>query len=60
MAESAKQKKFNKEANVKHVKTRTVYKPVEQYERKFKRRYGAELGSAVNQYLKTARNQLNV
>ena len=52
--------KFDKKSNDKHVKTRTPYKAVEQYEREFKHKFGKELGLAVHKYMDTVVKQLNL
>ena len=53
-------KKFDKKANHKHVKIRTPYKAVRQYEHEFKQKFGKELGDAVHLYMDTMTKQLNI
>lgn len=44
----------------KHVKTRTPYKAVEQYEKKFKGNFAKELASTMKIYMGTVTKQLKV
>lgn len=51
---------FKQKSSIKHVKTRTPYKAVEEYEKDFKHKFGENLGDMANEFLKTATKQLIV
>jgi len=55
-----KKKGFKQASSKKHVKTRTPYKAVEEYEKEFKYAYAEMIGDTANALLKMASKQLNV
>lgn len=58
--EVIKKKGFKQASSTKHVKTRTPYKAVDQYEKEFKYAYAEMIGNVANDILKTAAKQLNI
>ena len=51
-------KKFSKHANHKTVKTRTPHLAVEQYEKKFKKKYGDMIGKMSNDVMEKMTKQM--
>ena len=60
MSKTIKEKQFTKKANVKHVKTRTPYKFVNQYEKGFKRAFAGMVGEMADEYVNRTAEMLNV
>jgi len=60
VAEVIKKQGFRQKSSVKHVKTRTPYKVVEEYEKDFKYKFGDNLGNMAIEFLKTVTKQLIV
>ena len=59
-AEVISQKKFNKHANKKSVKTRTPYKFVDDYEKKFKKDFGKMIGEMSKDFIKDISLKLEI
>ena len=51
-------KEFKKQAEVKHVKTRTIYRAVDEYEKEFKNDYANMVGNASSEILRKVTKQL--
>lgn len=59
MAEIIKQQGFKQKSSLKHVKTRTPYRVVEQYEKQFKYQFGEDLGQMATEFMKVATKHLS-
>ena len=59
-SEIISQKKFNKHANKKSVKTRTPYKFVDEYEKQFKQDFGKMLGAMSSKFIKDMSVKLEI